>query len=58
MTGAALLLLPYVKGTGLSLYPVAGVVFALLHIIELLVVAGLAGWAGYRLGVYRGHRRR
>jgi hypothetical protein len=43
---------------GVAAWIVAGVVFALLHIIELLVVAGVAGWAGYRLGHYRGHRQR
>ena len=32
----------------------AGAVFALLRVLELLVVAGLAGWGGYRLGHYRG----
>jgi hypothetical protein len=32
----------------------AGAVFAFLRVLELLVVAGLAGWVGYRLGHYRG----
>jgi hypothetical protein len=36
---------------------VAGVVFALLHVLELLVVAAVAGWAGYRLGHFRGRRQ-
>lgn len=43
---------------GLIAYVVAGVVFALLHVLELLLVAGLAGWAGYRVGLFRGSRRR
>jgi hypothetical protein len=41
---------------GLVAWVVAGAVFALLHIIELVLVAGVAGWAGYRLGHYRGRR--
>ncbi len=32
----------------------AGAVFAVLRVLELLVVAGLAGWIGYRFGHYRG----
>ncbi len=41
---------------GLVAWVVAGAVFAILHILELIVIAGLAGWAGYRLGHYRGRR--
>jgi hypothetical protein len=33
---------------------VAGLVFALIHLIEIIVVAGVAGTLGYRLGHYRG----
>lgn len=36
---------------------VVGLVFAALRIIELALVAAAAGWAGYRLGHYRGSRR-
>lgn len=32
----------------------AGAVFAILRVLELLVVAGLAGWVGYKVGHYRG----
>jgi hypothetical protein len=32
----------------------AGVVFALVRVVELIAVAGLAGWAGYQVGHYRG----
>jgi len=42
---------------GLVTWIVAGVVFAVLHLIEILLVAGVAGWAGYRLGHYRGRRK-
>jgi len=33
---------------------VAAAVFALLRIVELLVIAAGAGWVGFRLGVRRG----
>lgn len=41
---------------GLIAWAVAGVVFALLHILELVLVAGVAAWAGYRIGRFRGRR--
>lgn len=41
---------------GLVVWLVAGVVFALLHILELVAVAAVAGWAGYRIGRLRGPR--
>jgi hypothetical protein len=37
-----------------SVWIVAGLVFALIHLIEIIVVAGVAGTIGYRLGHYRG----
>jgi hypothetical protein len=43
---------------GLIAWLVAGAVFAIFHVIELFVVAALAGWAGYRLGRFRGRRLR
>jgi hypothetical protein len=43
---------------GVVAWLVAGVVFALLHILELLAVGLAAGWAGYRLGRFRGSRPR
>jgi hypothetical protein len=42
---------------GLAVWVVAGFVLAMLHVLELVVVAAVAGWAGYRLGRYRGSRR-
>jgi hypothetical protein len=53
------LLVAAVAVIGLVTWVLAGVVFALFHVIELLIVAGVAGWVGYRLGHYRGrHQRR
>lgn len=43
---------------GVVAWIVAGVVFALLHILELVAVAGVAAWAGYRIGHFRGSRQR
>jgi ABC-type glycerol-3-phosphate transport system permease component len=43
---------------GVVAWLVVSVVFTLLHVIELLLVAALAAWAGYRVGYFRGRRRR
>jgi hypothetical protein len=51
------LLLAAIAVIGLVTWIVAGAVFAMLHLIEIIVVAGVAGWAGYRLGHYRGRKR-
>lgn len=39
---------------GAVIWVVSGVVFSLLHVIELAAVALIAGWVGYRIGHYRG----
>jgi hypothetical protein len=36
----------------------AGVVFTVLRILELVLVAAAAGWVGYHIGHFRGSRRR
>jgi hypothetical protein len=43
---------------GVAVWVVAGFVLALLHVFELILVAAIAGWGGYRLGRYRGSRQR
>ncbi len=43
---------------GLAAWALAGVVFGLLHVLELVAVGAAAGWAGYRLGHFRGSRSR
>ncbi len=43
---------------GLAAWALAGVVFGLLHVLELIAVAAAAGWAGYRIGHFRGSRQR
>ena len=43
---------------GVAAWVVAGVVFALLHVLELVAVAAVAGWVGYRVGRFRGSRGR
>ena len=35
----------------------AGVIFSLLRILELVVVAVAAAWVGYHVGLFRGSRR-
>jgi hypothetical protein len=51
------LLVAAIAVIGLVTWIVAGVVFAVLHLIEIVLVAGVAAWAGYRLGHYRGRRK-
>jgi hypothetical protein len=51
------MLLAAIAVIGLVTWIVAGAVFAMLHVIEIIVIAGVAGWAGYRLGHYRGRKR-
>jgi hypothetical protein len=59
LSGHVGLLIVGVLAIGVVAWILAGVVFALLHVIELIIVGALAGWAGYRLGRYRGrHERR
>jgi len=36
----------------------AGVVFTILRVFELIVVALAAAWIGYHIGLFRGSRRR
>jgi hypothetical protein len=43
---------------GVVAWIVVSVVFTLLHVLELLLVAALAAWAGYRVGYFRGRRHR
>ncbi|HVB92203.1 MAG TPA: hypothetical protein VND70_08905 [Acidimicrobiales bacterium] len=43
---------------GAAVWLLTGLAFALLHVLELLVVAGGAGWVGYRLGHWRGRHER
>jgi hypothetical protein len=51
-----LVLIAGVVAVGAAIWLLAGVAFALLHVLELLVVAVGAGWAGYRFGHWRGRR--
>src|SRR5437588_345312 len=49
LTGAVLVALPIVKGTGLSLYPVAGLVF-IASLWRRHSRSDLLGWLGVALG--------
>ena len=42
---------------GVAAWIVAGVVFAILHVLELVAVGAIAGWVGYRIGLFRGRHR-
>lgn len=43
---------------GVAAWVIAGVVFAILHVLELVAVGAVAGWVGYRVGHFRGSRDR
>ncbi len=51
------LLIVAVLAVGLVVWLVAGIVLALLHVAELVLVALAAGWAGYRIGKHRGAKQ-
>ena len=41
---------------GAAVWILVGVVFTVLHVLELIAVAAGAGWVGYRIGHFRGSR--
>lgn len=43
---------------GLAVWLVVGVILSALHVVELIAVGLGAGWLGYRVGFFRGARRR
>jgi len=56
-----LLVVALLVAAGVAAWVLVGVVFTILHLLELVAVGVGAGWAGYRIGHYRGsrqHRRR
>ncbi|MGI8753069.1 MAG: hypothetical protein ACR2MN_12295 [Acidimicrobiales bacterium] len=55
---AALLVIVALIAVVAGFWLVAGVVFALLRIIEVVAVAVAAGWIGYRVGHWRGRHDR
>jgi hypothetical protein len=42
---------------GAAIWILSGVVFTVLHLLELIAIAAGAGWVGYRIGHYKGSRR-
>ncbi|MDA8044288.1 MAG: hypothetical protein M0Z30_03480 [Actinomycetota bacterium] len=55
--GSALMAVVALLAVGAAIWILAGVVFTVLHLLELIVVAAGAGWVGYRIGHFRGSRR-
>lgn len=41
---------------GAAVWILAGVVFTVLHVLELIAIAAGAGWVGYRIGHFNGSR--
>jgi membrane protein required for beta-lactamase induction len=42
--------------TALVAWVVAGLIFSVLHVLEIILVGIAAAWAGYRVGHWRGSR--
>ena len=54
--GSLVLALMVLLAIGAAIWILVGVVFTLLHVLELIAVAAGAGWVGYRIGHFRGSR--
>jgi hypothetical protein len=54
--GTLLLILMALLAIGAAAWILAGVVFTILHVLELVAVAAGTGWVGYKIGHFRGSR--
>ena len=54
--GSLFLVLMALLAVGAAVWILAGVVFTILHLLELVAVAFGAGWVGYKIGHFRGSR--
>lgn len=55
--GSLVLALMVLLAVGAAAWILVGVVFTILHVLELIAVAAGAGWVGYRIGHFRGSRQ-
>ncbi|HEX6392653.1 MAG TPA: hypothetical protein VFZ97_04380 [Acidimicrobiales bacterium] len=56
--GSVMLVVAALVALGAAAWILAGVVFTLLHLLELIAVGAGAGWVGYKVGHFRGSRSR
>lgn len=54
--GILLIILMALLAIGAAIWILSAVVFTILHVFELVAVAGGAGWVGYKVGHFRGSR--
>ena len=54
--GSLVIALMALLAIGAAVWILVGVVFTVLHVLELIAVAAGAGWVGYRIGHFRGSR--
>ncbi|HET6915918.1 MAG TPA: hypothetical protein VFH56_07485 [Acidimicrobiales bacterium] len=54
--GSLVLALMALLAVGAAVWILVGVVFTVLHVLELIAVAAGSGWVGYRIGHFRGSR--
>ena len=57
VAGTVVLALISLLAIGAAAWILTGIVFTVLHLLELIVVAAGAGWVGYKIGEFRGSRR-
>ena len=55
--GSLVLALMVLLAVGAAAWILVGVVFTVLHVLELIAVAAGSGWVGYRIGHFRGSRQ-
>jgi hypothetical protein len=54
--GSLMFSLMVLLAIGAAVWILVGVVFTVLHVLELVAVAAGAGWVGYRIGHFKGSR--
>ena len=57
LTGSLVLVLAAALAAGAAAWILVGLVFTVLHVLELIVVGLGCGWVGYKIGHFRGSRQ-
>lgn len=58
LAGSLVFVVAALLAVGAAIWILVGVVFTVLHILELIVVGLGCGWVGYKIGHFRGSRHR
>ncbi len=57
LAGSLVLVLAALLAAGAAAWILVGLVFTVLHVLELIAVGAGCGWVGYKIGHFRGARR-